>query len=71
MEQPDYGEVIYFGVHAAGSFRRAQALVLVALLATTFALALWTGNPNTSMPQMQTANSTGAQSETTLSPWVP
>jgi len=68
MEQLNYGEGAYLGVYVAGSFHLVRPLVLVALLATTFALAVWTGNPNKAAPEIQTANSTGAQSET---PWVP
>lgn len=59
---PNYGEPVYFGTGDAGSFHRAQPLVLAALLTAFFALTVWQGNTKTagSTARVQTVDSGGA-----------
>jgi hypothetical protein len=64
VQSPSYGDDGYLGsTGTAGSFHRAQPLVLVALLATLFALALWQGNPKPtiSTPPIQTVDLVGGK----------
>jgi hypothetical protein len=63
VRPPNSGEASYLGSGAGGS---SQPLVLVALLTAFFALVVWQGSPKTagSTPEVQTADSDGAQFET-------